>query len=128
VLARWLTEAGAQRDEVQDLVMAANEAWQNALEHGTGFARTTIDVELVRKGEHVTITVRDAGRRARSPSDPDRGRGIDLMRALVDEVSLELAPHGSVVRLRRALRAPAALSDGASQGGREGATSVRGAA
>jgi anti-sigma regulatory factor (Ser/Thr protein kinase) len=108
MLARWLREAGAQDDEVHDLVMAANEAWQNALEHGTGFARTTIDVDLeVDAGGQVSITVRDAGRRDRSPSDPDRGRGIELMRALADEVTLELAPHGSTVRLRRALRAPA---------------------
>jgi anti-sigma regulatory factor (Ser/Thr protein kinase) len=107
VLARWLEEAGAERDEVHDLVMAANEAWQNGLEHGTGFARTTIDVELEVAGGCVTITVRDAGRRERSQSDPDRGRGIELMRALADEVSLELAPHGSTVRLRRRLRSPA---------------------
>ena len=104
VLGRWLAEAGAERDEVHDLVMAANEAWQNALEHGTGFARTTIDVELLVDDGNVAITVRDAGRRERSPSDPDRGRGIELMRALADEVTLELAPHGSTVRLRRALR------------------------
>jgi PAS domain S-box-containing protein len=108
MLGRWLREAGAEDDEVHDLVMAANEAWQNALEHGTGFARTTIDVDLEVDGHgEVSITVRDAGRRDRSPSDPDRGRGIELMRALADEVTLELAPHGSVVRLRRALRAPA---------------------
>jgi PAS domain S-box-containing protein len=108
MLARWLREAGAEGDEVHDLVMAANEAWQNALEHGTGFARTTIDVDLdVDAHGQVSITVRDAGRRDRSPSDPDRGRGIELMRALADEVTLELAPHGSTVRLRRALRAPA---------------------
>jgi hypothetical protein len=30
------------------------------------------------------------------------------MRALADEVALELAPHGSTVRLRRALRSPIA--------------------
>jgi hypothetical protein len=37
------------------------------------------------------------------------------MRALTDEVTLELAPHGSTVRLRRALRAgqrPAAADKG----------------
>jgi anti-sigma regulatory factor (Ser/Thr protein kinase) len=108
LLARWLREAGAEGDEVHDLVMAANEAWQNALEHGTGFARTTVGVDLERDAHgQVTITVRDAGSRDRSPSDPDRGRGIELMRALADEVTLELAPHGSTVRLRRALRAPA---------------------
>jgi PAS domain S-box-containing protein len=104
VLRRWLEEAGAERDEAHDLVMAANEAWQNALEHGTGFARTTIDVDLALAGDEVLISVRDAGRRERSPSDPDRGRGIELMRALADEVTLELAPHGSVVTLRRRLR------------------------
>jgi PAS domain S-box-containing protein len=107
VLGRWLAEAGAERDEAHDLVMAANEAWQNALEHGTGFARTTIDVTFEAANGQVAITVRDPGRRDRSPSDPDRGRGIELMRALADEVSLDLAPHGSTVRLRRALRAPA---------------------
>jgi anti-sigma regulatory factor (Ser/Thr protein kinase) len=107
LLARWLREAGAEADEVHDLVMAANEAWQNALEHGTGFARTTVDVDLeVDPHGEVSICVRDAGSRERAPSDPDRGRGIELMRALADEVSLELAPHGSTVRLRRALRAP----------------------
>ncbi|MDX6684175.1 MAG: hypothetical protein QOF86_303 [Baekduia sp.] len=112
VLARWLREAGAEADEVHDLVMAANEAWQNALEHGTGFARTTIDVDLeVDEYGQVRITVRDAGRRDRSPSDPDRGRGIELMRALSDEVTLELAPHGSTVRLWRALRSPAPAAE-----------------
>jgi PAS domain S-box-containing protein len=108
VLGRGLQEAGAERDEVHDLVLAANEAWQNALEHGTGFARTTVDVDLAVDDGQVSITVRDAGRRERSPSDPDRGRGIEIMRALADEVSLELAPHGSTVRLRRMLRVGAA--------------------
>jgi PAS domain S-box-containing protein len=105
--ARWLRETGAEGDEVHDLVMAANEAWQNALEHGTNFARTTVGVDLeVDPHGEVSITVRDAGSRDRAPSDPDRGRGIELMRALADEVTLELAPHGSTVRLRRQLRAP----------------------
>jgi anti-sigma regulatory factor (Ser/Thr protein kinase) len=112
LLARWLREAGAEGDEVHDLVMAANEAWQNALEHGTGFARTTVGVDLeVDAHGAVSIIVRDAGSRDRSPSDPDRGRGIELMRALADEVTLELAPHGSTVRLRRALRSPARPGD-----------------
>jgi PAS domain S-box-containing protein len=119
--ARWLRETGAQGDEVHDLVMAANEAWQNALEHGTNFARTTVGVDLeVNPHGEVSITVRDAGSRDRAPSDPDRGRGIELMRALADEVTLELAPHGSTVRLRRQLRSPAAAealeADGVADG------------
>jgi anti-sigma regulatory factor (Ser/Thr protein kinase) len=123
MLARWLREAGAEDDEVHDLVMAANEAWQNALEHGTGFARTTIDVDLEVDGQgQVSVTVRDAGRRDRSPSDPDRGRGIELMRGLADEVTLELAPHGSTVRLSRALRAPSPAAIAADRHAGNGAT------
>lgn len=117
VLHRWLAEVGADRDEVNELVMAANEAWQNALEHGTGLARTTIDVELEARGGEVVMAVRDAGRRDREPSDPDRGRGIKLMRALTDDVLLDLGPHGSAVRLRRRLRsAPAVGGDAAGNG------------
>jgi PAS domain S-box-containing protein len=115
--ARWLREAGAEGDEVHDLVMAANEAWQNALEHGTNFARTTVAVDLEADPHgDVSITVRDAGSRDRAPSDPDRGRGIELMRALADEVTLELAPHGSTVRLRRRLRVPALEADRVADG------------
>jgi anti-sigma regulatory factor (Ser/Thr protein kinase) len=124
VLGRWLVEVGAEADEAHDIVMAANEAWQNALEHGTGFARTTVGVELEAAGEDVIVTVRDAGRRDRSPADPDRGRGIELMRALADEVSLELAPLGSTVRLRRTLRVRA-VEMGA---GADAATAGRGRA
>jgi anti-sigma regulatory factor (Ser/Thr protein kinase) len=112
VLRRWLDEAGAEADEAAALVMAANEAWQNALEHGTGFARTTVDIDCELEGSTVMLTIRDAGRRERSPSDPDRGRGIELMRALVDDLSLELGPHGSCVRLRRELRAAAGSEAG----------------
>ncbi|HWI74772.1 MAG TPA: ATP-binding protein, partial [Baekduia sp.] len=109
--ARWLREAGAEGDEVHDLVMAANEAWQNALEHGTCFARTTVGVDLeVDASGVVTITVQDPGPPTGldpTPSDPDRGRGVELMRALADDVRLDLAPHGSTIRLTRALRAGA---------------------
>ena len=51
--------------------MAANEAWQNALEHGTQFARATVGVDLEVDGHHeVTITVRDPGRPRGSRARP----------------------------------------------------------
>jgi anti-sigma regulatory factor (Ser/Thr protein kinase) len=107
---RWLGEMGAEGDETRDLVMAANEAWQNALEHGTGFARTSVVVDLEADDEDVRITVRNPVARRPGPprSDPDRGRGLALMRALADDVALDLAPRESTVRLRRTLRTRAA--------------------
>jgi hypothetical protein len=46
--------------------------------------------------------VRDAGGRGRPPGDPDRGRGIELMRGLMDDTRLDLGSHrGGVAVLRR---------------------------
>jgi len=108
MLRRWLTEMGAERDEMAAIVMAANEAWQNAIEHGHGFAPVPVSVRFEREDHEVVVRVRDAGGRGTPPGDPDRGRGIDLMRGLMDETSLDLGSHrGGVAILRRRLRLPA---------------------
>ena len=84
--------------------MAANEAMQNAIQHGNAFAEAPITVELRQSGELVEIEVRDLGHDDVRRPDPDRGRGVALMRALTDEAELALGgPFGGVVRLRRRL-------------------------
>jgi PAS domain S-box-containing protein len=105
-LRRWLEEAGAEADEVQDVVMAVNEACQNAIEHAYGLAPEPFDVRLTCDEGSVAVTVRDRGGWRDGRSD-DRGRGLPLMRALMDEVDIEQRPTGSTVTLRRALRAGA---------------------
>ena len=50
------------------------------------------------------IAVRDRGG-WRDTSSEDRGRGLPLMRALMDDVDIEQRPTGSTVVLRRTLRA-----------------------
>jgi serine phosphatase RsbU (regulator of sigma subunit)/CheY-like chemotaxis protein/anti-sigma regulatory factor (Ser/Thr protein kinase) len=102
MLRRWLVEMGAFPDEMAGVVMAANEAWQNAIEHGHDFAPVPVSVRFQREGDEVVVTVRDAGGRGRPPGDPDRGRGIDLMRGLMDSTRLDLGSHrGGVAVLRR---------------------------
>jgi PAS domain S-box-containing protein len=114
MLRRWLTEMGAERDETAAIVMAANEAWQNAIEHGHGWAPVPVSVRFERTDDGVVIRVRDAGGRGRPPSDPDRGRGIELMRGLMDDTSLDLGSHrGGVAVLRRRLRVAAAPQESA---------------
>jgi anti-sigma regulatory factor (Ser/Thr protein kinase) len=102
-LRRWLTEAGAAEDEVQDTVMAVNEACQNAIEHAYGLAPEPFDVTLERELEEVVVTVRDRGGWREGSSD-DRGRGLPLMRALMDAVDIDQRPSGSTIVLRRELR------------------------
>jgi anti-sigma regulatory factor (Ser/Thr protein kinase) len=105
-LRRWLSEAGAAPEEVQDIVMACNEACQNAIEHAYGLAPEPFDVALAREDGDVAITVRDRGGWRDSISN-DRGRGLPLMRALMDVVDIEQRPTGSTVVLRRAIRGSA---------------------
>jgi serine phosphatase RsbU (regulator of sigma subunit)/CheY-like chemotaxis protein/anti-sigma regulatory factor (Ser/Thr protein kinase) len=102
MLRRWLIEMGAFPDEMAGVVMAANEAWQNAIEHGHDFAPVPVSVRFQREGDEAVVTVRDAGGRGRPPGDPDRGRGIELMHGLTDSTHLDLGSHrGGVAVLRR---------------------------
>ncbi|HKE79964.1 MAG TPA: SpoIIE family protein phosphatase [Solirubrobacteraceae bacterium] len=117
MLRRWLAEVGAAPDEAASIVMAANEAWQNAIEHGHDFAHVPVNVRFERQDDEVVVTVRDAGGRGRPPGDPDRGRGIALMRVLMDDTRLDLGTHrGGVAELRRrigVLAAPGSRAGGA---------------
>ena len=93
---------GADRREADEIVLAAHEAATNAIEHAYGPA----DAEVIVTGRLddgvAEIEVRDQGDWRESRSE-NRGRGQALMSALVDEVTTDSGPEGSVVRLRRRL-------------------------
>ncbi len=110
LLRRWLAEAGADVHESVELTMAANEAMQNAIEHGNAFTDAPITVALRQSCAEVEIEIRDLGHDDERRPDPDRGRGVALMRALTDEAEVALGgPAGGVVRLRRRLAHPSGL-------------------
>jgi len=44
----------------------------------------------------------------KTTKSPDRGRGLDLMHALMDAVDVEAGDGGSTVRLHRRLQSPSA--------------------
>ncbi|MBA2347368.1 MAG: SpoIIE family protein phosphatase [Solirubrobacterales bacterium] len=105
-LRRWLEEAGARPVEAAEITMAANEAMQNAIEHGNAYAVAPITVSLeLRDDAEVVIVVQDLGHDGPLDPDPDRGRGLELMRALCDEARFDLGgPMGGSVTLRRRLQ------------------------
>jgi serine phosphatase RsbU (regulator of sigma subunit)/anti-sigma regulatory factor (Ser/Thr protein kinase) len=104
-LRRWLAAAGATPEEVQDITMAANEAIQNAIEHAHALTRRAVEVVLDRSGDPIEVTVRDHGT-WRPPRESSRGRGLPLMRALMDTVEVDPTPQGTTVTLRRSLGGP----------------------
>lgn len=94
-----------------DIEMALLEALANAVIHGNGdnsSKRVYVTCRCYMDGE-VSITVRDEGKGFDSSTVPDptfrenllftHGRGIYLMKALMDEVFFE--ENGAVVRMRK---------------------------
>ena len=110
MVRRWLGEAGADPVEVHDITMACNEACQNAIEHAYDLGADLFDVVLERSGPDVAITIRDHGG-WKTKTSPDRGRGLELMRELMDDVDIDASELGSTIAMRRTLRAPVAVPE-----------------
>jgi anti-sigma regulatory factor (Ser/Thr protein kinase) len=101
-LGRWLDHAGASDEESQDIRMAAHEAACNSMEHAYGFEDAVFKLDATRSDGRVSIVVSDTGG-WREPRESDRGRGLDLMRALMDEVDLQAGSEGTTVTMVRQL-------------------------
>ncbi|HZB47468.1 MAG TPA: ATP-binding protein, partial [Mycobacteriales bacterium] len=107
-LRRWLAGVGATDDEVSDLLVAAGEACANAVEHAYRGGPGELRVELrLDAGRELTLTVTDGGQWRTVPAPGDRGRGLPLMKALVDAVSVVVGEAGTVVTMRHRLGARA---------------------
>jgi PAS domain S-box-containing protein len=102
MLRRWLSHAGADDVEIAEITTACGEAATNAIEHaGTGNG-ARFEVLGSREGEEVVIAIRDRGSWRRERED-DHGRGLELMRTLMDTVAVEPGAEGTTVSLRRRL-------------------------
>ncbi|MCL7460372.1 ATP-binding protein [Micromonospora echinofusca] len=92
-------------DTVADLLLAASEAVNNAVEHAQRPTRPEVRVRLRVADGTVRITVRDFGTwRDRRPA-MDRGRGATLMNAYGD-VRLMSTAEGTTVTIERRLPPP----------------------
>lgn len=91
-VAEWARLVGFAPGTAEELAAAVHEAVVNAMEHGNQYDPARwVSVYLEESDLAVTVTVQDEGpgvRVAEAPVDPlaDRGRGLELMRGLVDEV------------------------------------------
>ena len=99
---------GVDPDCGADLEVALSEACTNALKHSGAGTEYTVNVAL--DHQHCAITVTDAGagfdgQSAQAEPSAEEGRGVELMRALVDRVNFQSSPDaGTVVRLEKNLR------------------------
>jgi anti-anti-sigma factor len=102
----WATRSGASDEEAYDLVLAVGEAVTNVIEHAYTSTGGQVEVEATIREGLARIVVRDHGRWR--PSRPgEGGRGLLLMRGLMENVDVESGPGGTEVRLSRRIgRAP----------------------
>ena len=101
-LGRWLQAAGANEDELFDITLSTSEAAANAIEHAYGAREATFTVCCEHDGQQVTITVRDIGR-WRTTRPPGGGRGLEIMRSLLDSVKIDGDDEGTVVTMTKRL-------------------------
>jgi anti-sigma regulatory factor (Ser/Thr protein kinase) len=101
-LRGWLLAAGADEDLTYDVLVAVGEAAANAVEHAYGPVDREFVVAAERDGDDCVFTVSDRGS-WRASRGNNRGRGLALMRELMDDVRVDSGAEGTVVTLRRRL-------------------------
>lgn len=101
-LAEWLAERAVDDDTRRSLVLAVSEAVANAAEHAYGFDGVgVVDVEVGMDTQStLRASIADRGTWRPPPASSDRGRGTLIMRALMEDVSIESGPDGTMVRMR----------------------------
>ena len=102
LLRRWLHHAEGTDQEIAEITTACGEAATNAIEHAGAAGGAPFEIGGNLHGRNIDIVVRDYGA-WRAPSDGDQGRGLSLMRALMDTVDVDPGAEGTTVRLKRTL-------------------------
>jgi PAS domain S-box-containing protein len=102
-LRDWLRRCEVPGSQIDDILVAAGEASANAVEHGSG--RTGEEIVRLRAeaSEHrVRITVTDSGlwRPPQGGGGAQRGHGLVLMRAMMQDVAISAGDEGTTVDLR----------------------------
>ncbi len=96
---------GFDDEHSHEFLSATNEALANAIEHGAPWQAGKILLRVTDDGDTLSAYVCDGGRfdadLSRLPGWPERGRGLALISALMDEVELTPSDEGTVIRLSK---------------------------
>jgi anti-sigma regulatory factor (Ser/Thr protein kinase) len=104
VLRRWLRNRGAGDQDTARITLSVNEACTNAIEHAYSPAPADFDLRASATDGDVTIVVSDAGR-WRTARGPNRGHGLAMIDAAMDEVEINSGATGTEVVMRKRVQA-----------------------
>ncbi|MEU8198440.1 SpoIIE family protein phosphatase [Microbispora amethystogenes] len=99
-LRTWLAQCDLPAQTIQNVLVAAGEACANAIEHGHRDAPGDI-VRLRAEAfvDNLRLVVADTGRwkSPKAEENTHRGRGVALMRAMMQQVTITPGPSGTIV-------------------------------
>lgn len=99
-------EAGMGESDIWDVRVAATEALSNAIEHAPLAKDGLIHLRITQEQGELLLEITGGGNPEGTPrhADPNRGRGIGIMTALMDEVEMKHDEGAGVTRLSKKLR------------------------
>ncbi len=99
-LREWLERSGLPTETREDVVLACTEAATNAIEHA--YIGRGGDIQITAESEDgwLEVAVSDQGRWRHPRPDDSRGRGLDLVRAVIEDIDVERGEEGTTVRMR----------------------------
>jgi anti-sigma regulatory factor (Ser/Thr protein kinase) len=109
-LRSFLGDTALSEDEIEDLILAACEAANNAVEHAQHPRVPFFDVSSEYDDGAVTIVIQDHGQWRQPTCPSDRGRGLAMMRALAHTTVIARA-HGTTVTIRNHRAASGAVAE-----------------
>jgi serine phosphatase RsbU (regulator of sigma subunit)/anti-sigma regulatory factor (Ser/Thr protein kinase) len=102
-LRAWLELRGLAEEERDDTILAVSEACNNAIEHGYPLEPGPLRLLVEHSEGTLIIRIEDRGSWHRPTPSFERGRGIPLMRAVMDTAEIEHDGRGTRVLLSRLL-------------------------
>ena len=109
-LERFAAELGVDDDRRFALVSAVGEAVANSVEHAYSEVPGTVHLTAQCDGDTLRVEIEDSGRWRPIQRSDERGRGIPIMRALMDGVEIRTDRASTKIRMRMELGDAAAAA------------------
>jgi anti-sigma regulatory factor (Ser/Thr protein kinase) len=88
------------------VLLAVGEACTNVVQHAYGAGGGSVEIDATVLDDQLALSVRDEGTWRRRGSSPELagGRGVHVMRSVMDAVDVVAGSGGTHIRMRRNLK------------------------
>jgi anti-sigma regulatory factor (Ser/Thr protein kinase) len=98
---RWLRRRGVADQDAFEISLACSEVFANAIEHPVDARRQAFEIVANWEDACLRIVVRDFGQWKPAARSDERGRGLTMIRRLMDGVEIEECDQGTCVTMTR---------------------------